>query len=126
MHQKADLVVAPLGVEASREHVMDFTMPYMYVPSSVILKEPDQNTNKWLTLVSPFRFEVHICILLVVVFSTVILFGVEELYPVGLWTENTSFERLKRYITILWCHLGAVTANGGVLVKIFFALLITY
>ncbi len=105
-------MVAPITVDASRETVMDFTMPFFYIHSAVLLLKPDVNTNKWLTLVAPFRYEVHICIFASLIFSTVFLFVVEEVNPTNTWTETRLSDRRGRYGDILWYHFGALMANG--------------
>ncbi|XP_067681067.1 glutamate receptor ionotropic, kainate 1-like [Haliotis asinina] len=110
---KIDMIIAPLTISDVRETVMDFTQPYFYVHSMIILAKQDPNENQWLTLVAPFRYEVHICILFSLIFSTVFLFVVEEVHPVNAWLDRRLSELRIRYGDILWYHFGALMANGG-------------
>ncbi len=112
--QEVDLVVAPIAILDVREAVMDFTVPYFYIQSGIILKKQDLNTNKWKTLVAPFRLEVHICIFFSLLFSTIFLFAVEEVNPTNSWTDNRLVDRRRRYGNILWYHFGALMANGEI------------
>ncbi len=96
---------------------MDFTQPYFYVHSMVILAKQNPNANKWLTLVAPFRYEVHICILFSLILSTVFLFVVEEVNPVNNWTDKRPSARRTRYGDILWYHFGALMANGKLICR---------
>ncbi|XP_067682760.1 glutamate receptor ionotropic, kainate 2-like [Haliotis asinina] len=110
---EADVVVAPMSVSKSRASAIDFTVPYFYVQSALILSKQDPNTNKWLTLLSLFRYEVLVCILVSLIFSTVFLFLIEEVTPVRSWTDDRPTDMQTRYGDILWYHFGALMANGG-------------
>ncbi|XP_046553261.1 glutamate receptor ionotropic, kainate 3-like [Haliotis rubra] len=108
-----DMIVAPMAVTESRNTVIDFTVPYFYVHSALIFKKQDPNTNKWLTLLSLFRYEVLVCIFVSFIFSTVILFVIEEVTPVHSWTDERPSDMRTRYGDIFWYHFGALMANGG-------------
>ncbi|XP_046375530.1 glutamate receptor 1-like [Haliotis rufescens] len=112
-NEEVDLVVAPMAVSKSRSTVIDFTTPYFYVQSALIIGKQDPNINKWLTLLALFRYEVLICILVSLIFSTVFLFLIEEVTPVHSWTEGRPTDMPTRYGNILWYHFGALMANGG-------------
>ncbi|XP_071080993.1 glutamate receptor ionotropic, kainate 3-like [Haliotis cracherodii] len=111
--EEVDLVVAPMAVTKSRSTVIDVTLPFFYVNSALIFARQDPNTNKWLTLLSLFRYEVLICILVSLIFSTVFLFLIEEVTPVHSWTDNRPTDMPTRYGDIFWYHFGALMANGG-------------
>ncbi|XP_071081190.1 glutamate receptor ionotropic, kainate 2-like [Haliotis cracherodii] len=111
--EEVDLVVAPMAVTKSRSTVIDVTLPFFYVNSALIFAKQDPNTNKWLTLLSLFRYEVLICILVSLIFSTVFVFLIEEVTPVHSWTDDRPTDMPTRYGDILWYHFGALMANGG-------------
>ncbi|XP_046568874.1 glutamate receptor ionotropic, kainate 2-like [Haliotis rubra] len=110
---EVDLVVAPMSVSHSRAAAIDFTVPFFYAHSALILSKQDPNSNKWLTLLSLFRYEVLICILVSLIFSTVLIFVIEEVTPVRSWTDDRPTDMQTRYGDILWYHFGALMANGG-------------
>ncbi|XP_067682395.1 glutamate receptor ionotropic, kainate glr-3-like [Haliotis asinina] len=110
---EADVVVAPMSVSESRASAIDFTVPFFYVQSALILSKQDPNTNKWLTLLSLFRYEVLVCILVSLIFTTVFLFLIEEVTPVRSWTDDRPTAMQTRYGDVLWYHFGALMANGG-------------
>ncbi|RUS85248.1 hypothetical protein EGW08_007009 [Elysia chlorotica] len=60
---EVDMVVAPMGITEAREAVIDFTSPFFYDDSAVILKKPDPNASKWRTYIDIFRQEVLWCVL---------------------------------------------------------------
>ncbi|XP_046568782.1 glutamate receptor-like [Haliotis rubra] len=111
--KEVDMIVAPMTMTDSRGTVIDFTVPYFYANSALILSKQNPNTNKWMTLLSPFRYEVLVCILVSLIFSTVFLFLIEEVTPVRSWTDDRPTDMLTRYGDILWYHFGALIAKGG-------------
>ncbi|CAC5375410.1 unnamed protein product [Mytilus coruscus] len=56
-----DIVAAPLTIQTDRERVIDFTYPYFYEPSVILIKKPDPNLTKWRTLIDPFSPTVLLC-----------------------------------------------------------------
>ncbi|XP_067682755.1 glutamate receptor ionotropic, kainate 1-like [Haliotis asinina] len=108
-----DMIVAPLTMTQDRATVVDFTVPYFYDHSALILGKQDPNSHCNLTLLYLFRSEVLICILVSLIFSTVFLFAIEEA-PVRSWTDHTQPDIMSRYGCIFWYHFGALVANGGV------------
>ncbi|XP_046568842.1 glutamate receptor ionotropic, kainate glr-3-like [Haliotis rubra] len=110
---EVDMIVAPMTVTQSRATVIDFTVPYFYDHSALIMGKQDPNSNKWLTILYLFRYEVLICILVSLIFSTVFLFVLEEVTPVLSWTDERSTDLQTRYGDILWCHFGSLVTNGG-------------
>ncbi|XP_067681541.1 probable glutamate receptor [Haliotis asinina] len=110
-NEEVDMIVAPMTITESRATVIDFTVPYFYTNSVLILST--QDPHKWLTLLYLFRYEVLVCILASLIFSTVFLFLIEEVTPVRSGTDGRPTEMLSRYGNILWYHFGALVANGG-------------
>ncbi|XP_067682751.1 glutamate receptor ionotropic, kainate 5-like [Haliotis asinina] len=108
---EVDMIVAPMTMTESRATVIDFTVPYFYANSALILSK--QDPHKWLTLLYLFRHEVLLCILVSLIFSTVFLFLIEEVTPVRSGADDRPTEMLSRYGNILWYHFGALMANGG-------------
>ncbi|XP_067682761.1 probable glutamate receptor [Haliotis asinina] len=65
---RADLVGAPIAITKPREEVVDFTVPYFYVKTGIIIKTPPATTL--FTLISPFHYKVHVCLAIALVLST--------------------------------------------------------
>ncbi|KAH9512847.1 hypothetical protein Btru_036743 [Bulinus truncatus] len=55
--KEVDVLMAPVAVDTDRDHVMDFTFPYFTDYTTVVLKKPDPNLTKWLTLIEPFTWQ---------------------------------------------------------------------
>ncbi|XP_046553265.1 glutamate receptor ionotropic, kainate glr-3-like [Haliotis rubra] len=77
VEKKADLVVAPIAVTKSREEVIDFTVPYFYVKTGIIIKTPSATTL--FTLISPFHYKVHMCLAIALVLSMTFVLILEVL-----------------------------------------------
>ncbi len=112
--QRADFVLGPMAVDAARESVLDFTIPYFSDQASVLYRKPDANSAKWLTLVAPFRYDVHLCMLLSLILSTLFLFAIEEISRVNKGkTKDSWLVRSRRYEDIFWHYFGALLLNGN-------------
>uniref|UniRef100_A0A8W8M928 Ionotropic glutamate receptor C-terminal domain-containing protein n=1 Tax=Magallana gigas TaxID=29159 RepID=A0A8W8M928_MAGGI len=55
--QEVDLMVATTSVRPDREMVMDFTIPFYYDTSTLLMKKPDPNEKKLFILAKPLRWE---------------------------------------------------------------------
>ena len=53
--QEVDMIVGDIAVTKEREVVMDFTYPFYYGYTTVILKRPDPNSFKWRKSVDPLK-----------------------------------------------------------------------
>lgn len=58
--QKVDLMVATTSVRPDREMVMDFTIPFYYDTSTLLMRKPDPDEKKLFILAKPLRWEVNI------------------------------------------------------------------
>jgi len=56
------MTVAPLAMTADRDGVMDFTYPFFYDFTTVLIRKPDPNARKWGTLIYPFKWQVLVSI----------------------------------------------------------------
>ena len=62
LFQEVDIVASAISVQAERDPAMDFSYPYYYGYTTVLVKKPDVNASKWRTLVDPFKWEVLLAI----------------------------------------------------------------
>ena len=49
------MVMAALAITRDREMVMDFTYPFYYGFTTIVMKRPDPNQQLWNKLVSPLN-----------------------------------------------------------------------
>ena len=47
--------MAPLGIDVSRGHVVDFTKPFFFEYTTVMAKLPNPNKTKWQLYLRPFK-----------------------------------------------------------------------
>lgn len=60
--KEVDIVAAPISTTSDRSKVVDFSYPFFYEYTSVLMKKPDVNATKWRTLIDPFKWEVLVSI----------------------------------------------------------------
>ncbi|XP_063399305.1 glutamate receptor ionotropic, kainate glr-3-like [Mytilus trossulus] len=77
--REIDLVAAPLAIDAHKETVSDFTLPYYYEKSGIIIKKPDPSYST--KLFDPLNPMVYICIGISLPVTTFFLFLFEKLNP---------------------------------------------
>ena len=49
------MAVADVAIQRDREQVMDFTYPFYFGYTTVMVRKPDPNQYKWMKLLEPFR-----------------------------------------------------------------------
>ncbi|XP_069103797.1 glutamate receptor ionotropic, kainate 2-like [Argopecten irradians] len=109
-----DLTVAPMSIQTNREAVMDFSYPYFYEPTVMLLKKPDPSDKKWRTLIDPFTTTVLICIGISLPTVSFIMCMLEYLSPYyrGL-PDRASMRGLHHYSDAFWYLYGALLTQGG-------------
>ena len=79
--QEADVIVGALTVTAEREEVVDFTLPYYdFAGIQILMKKPDTNVNLFY-FVDVFTTEAWLCLLGVIVLTSILLFVFERFSP---------------------------------------------
>ncbi|VDI39698.1 Hypothetical predicted protein [Mytilus galloprovincialis] len=112
--REIDMIAAPLGVQSHRETVMDFTHPYYYEFSAILMKKPNQNDTRWATLLDPFSPTVlmYIGISLPVVSLFLVVF--EKYNPFYGYVQNRMKTRgLHHFSDSFWYMYGALLTQGG-------------
>ncbi|XP_045201044.2 glutamate receptor 2-like [Mercenaria mercenaria] len=116
--EEVDIVAAPVSVQAERDPVMDFSYPYYYEYTTVLVKKPDINATKWRTLIDPFKWEVLITIgasLLIVTILTFILEKYNPFYDIPQHAESRQINGgLHTWHSSFWYVFGALLCQGGV------------
>ncbi|XP_063428109.1 glutamate receptor ionotropic, kainate 2-like isoform X1 [Mytilus trossulus] len=109
-----DIVAAPLSIQTDRERVIDFTYPYFYESSAILMKKPDPNLTKWRTLIDPFSTTVLLCIFVSLPICSFFLFFFEKYNPYYRKVEDRSKVRgLHHFSDSFWYMYGALLTQGG-------------
>ncbi|XP_069105057.1 glutamate receptor ionotropic, delta-2-like [Argopecten irradians] len=111
---EVDLLIAPLSIQTNREAIMDFSYPYFFEPTVIILKKPDPSDTKWRTLIDPFTTTVLICIGISLPTVSFIMCMLEYLSPYyrGL-PDRASMRGLHHFSDAFWYLYGALLTQGG-------------
>ncbi|XP_021355128.1 glutamate receptor ionotropic, delta-1-like [Mizuhopecten yessoensis] len=111
---EVDLIVAPISIQTNREAVMDFSYPYYFEPTKMILKKPDPSETKWRTLIDPFTTTVLICIGISLPTMSFVLCMLEYLSPYYREIpDRSSMRGLHHFSDSFWYLYGALLTQGG-------------
>jgi Ligand-gated ion channel/Ligated ion channel L-glutamate- and glycine-binding site len=62
MSQQADVAIAPLTITSQREHVVDFTKPFMNLGISIMIKKPEKQKPGVFSFMAPLSSQIWMCI----------------------------------------------------------------
>ncbi|XP_069104060.1 uncharacterized protein [Argopecten irradians] len=110
--EEVDMMIAPASIQAGREMVMDFTHPYYFDTSTILMKRPDPNKTKWRTLIEPFADIVHMCIWITLSLAALVLAVLEKINPFYRHQEVQE-EDHQTYQNAFWYMFGALLTQGG-------------
>ena len=110
---KVDIVAAPLTVTFERSQAVDFLYPIFFDTNRIVIKRPDQDENKWRTLIDIYSVTVLILIGVSLVFSTGFLCFVENINPYYMLEENREKSRLSTISDCFWYNYGALLTQGN-------------
>uniref|UniRef100_A0A8W8MHM2 Uncharacterized protein n=1 Tax=Magallana gigas TaxID=29159 RepID=A0A8W8MHM2_MAGGI len=108
--REVDLMVATTSVRPDREMVMDFTIPFYYDTSTLLMKKPDPNEKKLFILAKPLRWEVMVCTAVVLVVSAFFLCITEQLSP---YYKVHGTQGQQDFQHSFWYMFGALLTQGG-------------
>ncbi|XP_061185491.1 glutamate receptor ionotropic, kainate glr-3-like [Saccostrea echinata] len=108
--REVDLMVATTSIRPDREKVMDFTLPFYYDTSTLLMKKPDPNEKKLLILAKPLRWEVMLCTGVVLVVCGLFLCLTEHISPYYIIHGNRGKQDFQRSF---WYMFGALLTQGG-------------
>ncbi|XP_060078728.1 glutamate receptor ionotropic, kainate 2-like, partial [Ylistrum balloti] len=112
--KEIDLVVASLNVHSRREEVIDFTYPYFYDSTIILITKEDPMKTKWRTLIDPFDDTVLLLIGCALVAISFLLCVFERLSPY--YCDEVNFledKSLKSFQDSFWYLYGALLTQGG-------------
>ncbi|WAR27886.1 GRIA3-like protein, partial [Mya arenaria] len=115
---EVDMTTAPLSEQADRAKVIDYSYPFYYEFSTIVIKKPDVDVGKWRTLVDPFKWQVLVSIIVALIAVTTITFLLEKHNPFYLEPGN-ALERMQSgglhtWHDAFWYMYGALLCQGGV------------
>ncbi|XP_062567755.1 glutamate receptor ionotropic, kainate glr-3-like [Saccostrea cucullata] len=108
--REVDLMVATTSVRQDREEVMDFTLPFYYDTSTLLMKKPDPDEKKLLILAKPLRWEVMLCTGVVLVVCGLFLCMTENISPFYIIHGNKGKQDFQHSF---WYMFGALLTQGG-------------
>ncbi|CAL1532137.1 unnamed protein product [Lymnaea stagnalis] len=109
--REVDLVMAPLAIDPLRDEVIDFTFPFFTEATLMVLRKPDPAEKKWLTLIRPFDWQVHIAIFISLIVATALITFLERINPYYRHKAITS--ELHGIADSLMYMFGALINQGG-------------
>jgi hypothetical protein len=102
-----DLMMAASSIQATKEHVMDFSHPFYYDTTTILFKRPEE--NKLFILAKPLRPEVVIGIIIVLPVSAFLLYIIEKLSP---HYKLHGPDGRQNFRMSLWYMFGALFTKG--------------
>ncbi|KAL3861017.1 hypothetical protein ACJMK2_007110 [Sinanodonta woodiana] len=115
--QEVDMVVATLTVQPERRGVIDFTYPFYYDYTTVLLKKQDPDKNKWKTLIEPLQWQVLVSICVSVPVMSFLVFVMERYNPYYNHPERHEAREvnggLHSFAAALWYMYGTLLCQGG-------------
>ncbi|CAF1423089.1 unnamed protein product [Adineta ricciae] len=89
INHKADLAVAPLIVNAAREKLVDFTLPFMTSDMSMIMLKPAKQKPELFFFLFPMSKTVWFCVLLSYILVSIILLFINRIINYEYYPQNT-------------------------------------
>ncbi|KAL3860944.1 hypothetical protein ACJMK2_007039 [Sinanodonta woodiana] len=115
--QEVDMVVTSLSIQSERKEVMDFTYPFYYDYTTVLLKKTDPEKTKWMTLLKPFKWQVLVSIGAALIFSSIVFCLMEKYNPYYSHPYHSESREvnhgLNSFAAAFWYMYGALITQGG-------------
>ena len=81
LRHEADFAVAPLTISSIRERVVEFSMPFMNIGISIMIKKPQKQKPGVFSFMSPLDISIWGCVLLAYLSVSAILFIIARFSP---------------------------------------------
>ncbi|KAL3861015.1 hypothetical protein ACJMK2_007108 [Sinanodonta woodiana] len=115
--QEVDMVAAPLSTQSERKEVMDFTYPFYYDYTTILLKKTDPVKNKWMTLLKPLQWQVLVSIGAVLIVASFVFCLMEKCNPYYSHLEHPEAREINRglnsFAAAFWYMYGVLIIQGG-------------
>ncbi|CAG5124472.1 unnamed protein product, partial [Candidula unifasciata] len=109
--QEVDMVVAPLAMDGERDNVIDFAYPFFTDYTTVVFKRQDPNSSKWLTLIRPFKWQVHLTIWISMISVAILITILERRNPY--YQANSQKSAFDNFIDSICYLFGSLLTQGG-------------
>ena len=110
------MVMAPVSIQPERMQYVDFSYPFYYDYTSVLVKKPDPGKLKWRTLVDPFKWQVLLFIGISLPVVTAMIFFIEKYNPYYAVPEYAEVREqtggLHKIHDAFWYMYGALLCQG--------------
>ncbi|XP_076113503.1 glutamate receptor U1-like [Mytilus galloprovincialis] len=112
--KEVDMVATALTVQSQREMVMDFTHPYYYEFSSILVKKSDPSETRWTKLLDPFSSTVFLFVGISVPACSFLIFFFEKYNPFyGKVIQRRKTRGLHHFSDSFYYMYGALLTHGG-------------
>ncbi|XP_076113502.1 glutamate receptor U1-like [Mytilus galloprovincialis] len=113
--KEVDMVATAFTVLSQREVVMDFTQPYYYESTSILIKKPDPDDKQWTKLLDPFSSTVFLCVGISVPSCALLLFLFEKYNPFYRKVKDKrEIQELHQFSESVWYMYGSLLTHGGI------------
>ncbi|XP_060576285.1 glutamate receptor ionotropic, kainate glr-3-like [Ruditapes philippinarum] len=79
--KEVDMVVGDIAISNEREMVMDFTVPFYFTYSTVLMKRLTNENNNWRKLADPFKWQVILLVIATLFLGSIIMMILERNNP---------------------------------------------
>lgn len=108
-----DLVAAPIAQTTFREEACDFTYPYFYEFSVILIKMPDPMGQKWRALLDIFSWPVMVLVIISLPLTALVVYFVEKADPVPNRRQfYMTRPDVNSYTVATWYLFGALLSQG--------------
>lgn len=117
--EDAHFAITDLTITAEREHVVDFTTPFMNLGISILFRAPQQPEPKLFAFLHPFSSGVWLCLGFAYIGTSLLLYVVGRLCheewqnPYPCIEDPPALENQFTLSNALWFNLGAVLLQGS-------------
>jgi len=119
LDHKADMAIADLTITASRQEVVDFTLPFMNLGISILFKKPGESPPDLFSFLKPFSVEVWLYVMTAFLGVSLLLYVISRLTPYE-WVsghpcddEPDELENQFSLGNCLWFTVGSVMQQGS-------------
>ncbi|XP_076118195.1 glutamate receptor 3-like isoform X1 [Mytilus galloprovincialis] len=111
---EADIALGSISITEEREHVVDFTKPFMNTGISIMIKRPDKQKPNILSFKEPFSNSMWICIMCGFAGVSLVLVLIGRFSPYE-WQNNSNTGPSEDFSVLnsLWSSFGALLQQGS-------------
>ena len=81
VRNEADIAIAPLTISSQRERAIEFSMPFMNIGISIMIKKPKKEKPGVFSFMSPLDTSIWLCVILAYISVSIILYIISRFSP---------------------------------------------